>query len=279
MPYRRILLHVDATEACAARTAAAARLAIEHDAQLVVLAPTDAVVVPGDPSALLGGAADAVERAIGDCVQRSRDAMGSARTRLAQLGVTPCEARVDGRDHAIALTTAALTADLIVLGQPQVGGDPRLSGLAPEVLLHGGRPVLLIPHIAPPDASVGTRVLVGWNASRACARAMSDALPMLRRAKHVDVVRFERPAVGVEFRADGFGGLDSWLASHGVRARLESVPSEIGVADALLSRAADGGHDLVVMGGYGHSRFREALLGGATRSMLKQMTVPVLMSH
>lgn len=279
MPYRRILLHVDASEGCVARTAVAARLAIEHDAQLAAVAPTDAIVVPGDPSALLGGAADTLERAIADSTQRARDALHRANTLLAKLGVTPVDARVDGRDHAVALMSAALTADLVVLGQPHAASEPRLAGLAPEVLLHGGRPVLLLPHIAPPNVHVGARVLVGWNASRACARAISDALPILRRAKHVDVVRFERPAVGVEFRADGFGGLDDWLAAHGVRAQLECVPSEIGVADALLSRAADGGHDLVVMGGYGHSRFREALLGGATRSMLKQMTVAVLMSH
>lgn len=279
MTYRRILLHVDSGPARVARTAVAARLAIEHDAQLVVLAPTDPVSVPGDPSALIGAAADTVERALGDSMSRAQRALDAARTQLTEAGVTPIAARVDGRDHAVAVVEAALTADLVVLGQPHAASEPRLTGLAPEVLLHAGRPVLLMPHIAEAQASVGTRVLVGWNASRACARAIADALPILRRAKQVDVVRFEKPAVGVEFRADGFGGLDDWLASHGVRAKLEAVPSEIGVADALLSRAADGGHDLVVMGGYGHSRFREALLGGATRSVLKQMTVAVLMSH
>lgn len=279
MTYRRILLHVDAGSASAARTTLAARLAIEHDAQLVVLAPTDAVAVPGDPSALMGGSADTVERALAESARRTRDAADAAREALAQAGVTPADVRIDGRDHAVAVVEAALTADLIVLGQPQPKSDPRLAGLVPEVMLHCGRPVLLVPHIAEPGAAAGTRVLVGWNASRACARAIADALPILRRAKQVEVVRFERPAVGVEFRANGFGGLDDWLASHGVRAKMTSVPSEIGVADALLSHAADGAHDMVVMGGYGHSRFREALLGGATRSMLKQMTVPVLMSH
>lgn len=279
MTYRRILLHVDGSTACAARTAVAARLANDHDAQLVVIAPTDAVTVPGDPSALMGGAADTVERAIGDAMRRAKEAAETCRSQLARAGVTPADARVDGRDHAVALLESALTADLIVLGQPHAATEPRLVGLVPDVLLHAGRPVLVLPHIAQPDATVGTRVLVGWNASRACARAIADALPLLRRAKQVDVVQFDKPAVGVEFRAEGFGGLDDWLASHGVRAKLERVPSEIGVADALLSRAADGGHDLVVMGGYGHSRFREALLGGATRSMLKQMTVAVLMSH
>ena len=129
-------------------------------------------------------------------------------------------------------------------------------------------------------AGVGERVLVAWNASRAATRAVNDALPMLQKAKQVTVLAIN-PRGGVSGEGDVPGAdLALHLSRHGVKAEaawLKAADIEVGAM--LLSRASDFQSDLIVMGGYGHSRLREIVLGGATREILQTMTVPTLMSH
>jgi nucleotide-binding universal stress UspA family protein len=126
----------------------------------------------------------------------------------------------------------------------------------------------------------GKRVIVAWNGGREAARAVNDALPLLVAADQVDVVCVN-PGRGEEDDADLPGAdLCLHLARHGVKAEAqELVASDIEAGDLLLSRAADSGADLIVMGAYGHARWREVVLGGVTRQLLNQMTVPVFMSH
>jgi nucleotide-binding universal stress UspA family protein len=126
-----------------------------------------------------------------------------------------------------------------------------------------------------PDA--GQRVLVAWNASREAARAVTDALPLLSRAERVEVVAFD--STGDHGEVPG-ADIALFLSRHGVKASAarQSAPG-VDVGSQILSRAADVDADLIVMGAYGHSRLRELALGGATRSMLDAMTVPVLMAH
>ena len=123
-------------------------------------------------------------------------------------------------------------------------------------------------------------MLVAWNASRAATRAINDAMPLLAGAETVTVLCVDPDE---DSRAHGeVPGMDiaAHLARHGVKASVEStVSGGIGVGNALLSRASDIGADLLVMGAYGHTRVRELLLGGATRTILKSMTLPVLMAH
>ncbi|HKX11381.1 MAG TPA: universal stress protein [Stellaceae bacterium] len=160
-------------------------------------------------------------------------------------------------------------------GKPLPGGWARL----PEQLaLASGRPVLILPY-AGRFETAGRRVLVAWSRTRESARAINDALPILERASHVTVLSIN-PRRGEE--ANDLPGADIalHLARHGVKAEAAStVAEDIDVGNALLSRAADLGVDLIVMGCYGHSRMRELILGGATREVLRHMTVPVLMSH
>lgn len=136
-----------------------------------------------------------------------------------------------------------------------------------------------MPHSGPLP-SVGQNVLVAWNASNEATRAITDALPLLKRAKTVTVL-VVNPGHGFGEHGQVPGGDIAWyLSRHGVKAEVscdEKVETEIG--EWLLSRAADLGSDLIVMGAYGHRRLREWILGGATRTLTREMTVPVLMSH
>ncbi len=172
-------------------------------------------------------------------------------------------------------------ADLAVLGQADPG-HPLFDKLAklPETVMMGcGRPVLIVPYAGSID-TVGKNVLVAWSGTREAARAVGDALPLLRSAETVTVVSIgpTRGAKGHDARAAT--GLAQHLARHDIRAEASHLVSDaIAAGDLILSQATDRGCDLIVMGGYGHSRTIELILGGVTRTVLQHMTVPVFMSH
>jgi nucleotide-binding universal stress UspA family protein len=172
-------------------------------------------------------------------------------------------------------------ADLAILGQLDPdGGDAELIRSRPEhVALASGRPVLVMPY-AGHFATVGRRVLIGWNATREATRAVNDAMPLLIEADIVTVLTIDaREGPDAHGELPG-ADISLHLARHGVKATIErTVSAGIAAGEVLLSRAADIGADLLVIGAYGHSRVRELLLGGATRSILQSMTLPVLMSH
>jgi len=166
--------------------------------------------------------------------------------------------------------------DLSVVGQ----AEPHR--LAPEELIveaalfASGRPVIVVPYIHKTGLRL-TRIMVCWDGSRNAARAIADAMPLLAKAEAIDVV-----IVANEAARDELPGADiaQHLARHGVPVRVQRIFSpDLDVANAILSQAADSSTDFIVMGGYGHSRLREFILGGATRGILTAMTVPVLMSH
>jgi len=171
--------------------------------------------------------------------------------------------------------------DLTILGQldPDRGEADMIRPRPEHVTLASGRPILVVPY-AGHFETVGRRILIGWNATREATRAVNDAMPLLAAAEVVTVLTVD-PREGPH----GHGQLPAadislHLARHGVNAEIEqTVSADLPVGEVLLSRAADLGVDLLVMGAYGHSRARELLLGGATRSLLRSMTVPVLMSH
>ncbi|MDP6786185.1 MAG: universal stress protein [Rhodospirillales bacterium] len=127
---------------------------------------------------------------------------------------------------------------------------------------------------------IGERVMVAWDASRLASRAVHDALPFLTAAKHVDVL-----AINPKGGPQGHGDIPSadicqHLARHGVKVEAQHVyADDIDAGDMLLSQAASRGADLLVMGAYGHSRWRELILGGLTHFVLEHMTMPVMMSH
>jgi nucleotide-binding universal stress UspA family protein len=169
-------------------------------------------------------------------------------------------------------------ADLVILGQ--LNPDDPLSQPHPEELaLLTGRPILVVPY-AGAFANTGRRVLVGWDASREATRAVNDAMPLLAAASEVTVLSID-PQQNPEGHGEVPGAdITLHLARHGVAATVEStVSAGIGVGNVLLSRASDLNADLLVMGAYGHSWAQELLFGGATRTVLASMTLPVLMAH
>jgi nucleotide-binding universal stress UspA family protein len=167
--------------------------------------------------------------------------------------------------------------DLAIVGQ----AEPETSGveevIAESALFDSGRPVIIVPYIQKAPLKLGN-VLVCWDGSRAATRAIADAMPLLARAGAVEVVIFANER-GKQDEVEG-ADIGQHLARHGLKVTVNrTVTGDIDVADAILSHAADAGTDFIVMGGYGHSRLREFVLGGVTRSIFRAMTVPVLMSH
>jgi nucleotide-binding universal stress UspA family protein len=145
------------------------------------------------------------------------------------------------------------------------------------VLFESGRPVIFVPFIHK-GAMKLDRMMVCWDGSRAATRAIADAMPLLKKAKQIEVVIIsDKP--GKEDELSG-ADLGQHLARHGLKVEVNRIISpDIDVPSTILSHAADSFADMIVMGGYGHSRMREFVLGGATRGLLESMTVPVLMSH
>jgi nucleotide-binding universal stress UspA family protein len=167
--------------------------------------------------------------------------------------------------------------DLSIVGQvnPDVVGPQEL--IIEAALFRSGRPAVVVPYIQKTGLTLN-RVLVCWDGGRQAARAIADALPFLHRAKAVEVVVVATKPL----RSDDSPGADiaRHLAHHDLNVDLKRlVTGGSDVANTILSYAADVSADFVVMGGYGHSRLREFILGGATRGVLSSMTIPTLMSH
>ncbi len=167
--------------------------------------------------------------------------------------------------------------DLIVVGQPEREKSVPEEVVDEGALFDSGRPVIFVPFIQKNGLKLD-RVMVCWDGSRAATRAIADSLPLLRKAKQVEVVM----VANGRSKSDEIPGADlgQHLARHGLKVEVKRITSpEIDVASTILSYAADISADFLVMGGYGHSRLREFVLGGVTRGLLESMTVPVLMSH
>jgi len=280
MNYRSLLVFLDNSPSCAARTQLAMQLARARDCHLVGLAPTGLIDIPPATEAatsLANYAAlawdvlrDQAERA----TQRFHDECQVA-------GVKSFEAVIDEADKAASLVRHAHCNDLVVLTQarPEAADHRREQELVEQVLLHSARPTLVIPH-AGRFEHVGTKALVAWDDSREAARALSDALPILRHSSRVELVLWRESGASddktLRARLDAVHG---WLKWHGVPSHVYIATADGHLTKAMLSRAAEMGADLIVMGAYGHARWAERVLGGATRGMLASMTVPVLMSH
>jgi nucleotide-binding universal stress UspA family protein len=167
--------------------------------------------------------------------------------------------------------------DLAVVGQAEPETDAVDRIIVEAVLFDSGRPVICVPYIQKAPLKLD-RVMVCWDGGRAAARTIGDAMPLLQRAGRVEVVIVTNES-GKQDQIEG-ADIGTHLARHGLNVEVKRIPlGDIDVAAMLLSHAADEGVDFIVMGGYGHSRLREFLLGGVTRSILRSMTAPVLMSH
>jgi nucleotide-binding universal stress UspA family protein len=167
--------------------------------------------------------------------------------------------------------------DLAVVGQTDPERALPDDLLIEAALFESGRPVVVVPYIQTEDLKLD-HVLVCWDGSRNAARAIADSMPFLTRGKKVEIVM----VASGDGKADELPGaeLGEHLARHGLDVEVKRlVAADVDVSNVILSHAADRAADFIVMGGYGHSRLREFILGGATRGILQSMTVPVLMAH
>ncbi len=276
MALKHIFVHLDESDRCGARLALAIELAQKFEALLTgFFAENDPQVMTVallDAESVLGPGAHRVE-------EWFRERVGAAGVRADW-----ATAMTVGDAALIEEVVAAVQAsDLAILGQhePHRSDIRAPAELAEQIVLHGGRPVLIVPY-AGTFHHVGRRIMVAWNSGREAARALNDAIPLLRAAEHVTLV-----AINVEERGkaqaqdDGpFLHIRRHLAAHGIRVETDRMIVEnIDAMDLLLGRLTDEAVDLLVMGAHGHYGFPYTHRGGSTRHILRQMTVPVLMSH
>jgi nucleotide-binding universal stress UspA family protein len=277
MTYKTILVHLDHRPRATVRLELALRLAQRFDAHVIGMFAPGGVRLPSYAYSDGGPALREVLE------QRHAELAKKARAQFQELTAREGASRVEWResqaDPDAAMRISARYADLVIAGQPEDSDEGGLRGLGEELALSTGRPVLFVPYAGKVE-DVGRRVLVAWDAGREAARAVTDALPFLQSATTVQVTSFDPERVGRRHGEEPGADIGLYLARHGVKvsvARQSGAGFEIGAQ--ILSRAADASADLIVMGAFGHSRVRELVLGGATRTLLEAMTVPVLMSH
>lgn len=279
MSYKTVLVHVDQSPRSTVRTTLAAQLAKAQQGHLVGAAVTgisrfvfsDGAFNPNDP---------VFAHHLEHLRKYARGALDSFERTAAAAGIGPVEARLVDDDAAGGIALHARYADIAVIGQfdPSTAVPGVMPNFVETVALSSGRPVLVVPFAGEASASV-RRPLVAWDGGVTASRAIAGALPLLQQAGAADVVMFnprkDDDVHGEEPGAD----LALYLSRHGIRVNVvaRTVTGDIG--EALLSAAADLGSDLIVMGAYGHTRFREVILGGVTRTVLQSMTIPVLMAH
>jgi nucleotide-binding universal stress UspA family protein len=274
---RAVLVHLDASAECALRLQLARRIAERHGARVSTLfaVRSGTEALPATYSAVALAEA-ALHHDVHGCA-RARAAV----ERMVALGGDPVDwSETHDESPLAALSHRARFADLVVVGKRDPAGahvDQLPARFAEEVALRSGRPVLVVPdHLAQADAP--RRIVVAWKASRESARAVEAALPLLRDADAVQVLAWqdEEPPAG----SPGLSRLGEWLRRQRVNAMLHELgraPSDLG--DALMAQARRHQADLLVMGCYGRSRVSELLFGGASRTVLRQVPLPVLLSH
>ncbi len=278
MTYRTVMVGLDGAPTCAARTEVAIHLAQDFDAHLIGVAPTGLVDLPAAPgaAALLGVHATSAWLLL---IEQAEEAAGNFRARCEAARLPSFEAITDEGPVATSLAGRAHCTDLLVMSQPdptRAGHRHELSTLE-QVLLHGARPTLLVPctHHGPLRMR---RMLIGWDESREAVRAMTDALPLLRRAQQVLLAHWRHEPDGGR-ALQRLHSMHQWLAFQGVDAQPQDLVTTLPIGEAMLSAACDLDTDLIVMGAYSHPRWSELLFGGTSSALLSTMTVPVLMSH
>jgi len=304
MAIKEIVVHQGPDSRSAARLEIAAALAKAHDARII------GVFVKVDPGDLeyswMAFSKEAIATWLAALEGISGEAEETFKTRMAEAGLES-EWRVMEGNVTDAVMTCARYGDLTLIGQTNPDEPAYDSSMPDQVVMGAGGPVLVVPYVGHFE-SVGKRMMVAWSGEREAARAVRDAIPILKQAESVVVYSInpgdETHLAGAEICAH--------LAHHGVTAEashdkpgpeseavspaLKTVGGfgfqqrgawtqsrhpaigEIDIGDALLSAVSTLGIDLLVMGAYGHSRIRELVLGGATRQVLTSMTVPVVMS-
>jgi nucleotide-binding universal stress UspA family protein len=276
MTYKTILVHLNDSRRVERVLEPAAQLAARFDSHLIGFHAYSAVPaspIPMTSSAL--GSIVAAERRNSEVIADTFKRITSGKPYVAEWQLQ----KVPHVDLADVVMERGRVADLIVAGQTDPEWDlSPLMDFPERLALESGRPVLVIPY-AGRYATVGRRVVIAWKRSREAARAVFDALPLLREAEAVHILEIKDHAEDANTLARDTA-IAAALGRHGIKPEVRtSTASDISVGDEILSRASDLDADLLVMGAYGHSRFRELVFGGATRHIARHMTLPTLLSH
>lgn len=280
MRYKTILVHVDNSKRCPQRVELAASMAREHGAHLIGLYFAFSPVP--FPYVSRGDLREAATQVVQTHHERKAAGEQTFTAITTRYGVST-EWRAPSSEFANqAAPMHARYADLVIAGQLDESDEETYVAehFLEHLVLNSGRPVLIVPYAGIVPARF-ERILLAWNASREAARAGTDALSLLRQAARVTVMSIN-PKVNEQKHGDIPGAdIALFFARHGIKMEVASSMSsnDVETGELLLSRAADMTADLIVMGGYGHSRLQEWVMGGVTRTLLRDMTVPVLMSH
>jgi nucleotide-binding universal stress UspA family protein len=276
MSYKTILVHIDKSGNVDERIKLAAMIAMNENAHLTGVVITGisrfmyqaGLINDNDPNLAVHLVAE-----LDTLRELARETLDDFARSAQKLYVRSFETHMVD-DEADQFISRARCNDLVIIGQadPEEPSPAVTPGFPEHVVLHSGRPVLVVPYAGRFD-SFGNRVMIAWDGSTAATRAVAHALPIVRRADIVEVVVFNAE--------DEQRGPDiaHYLTHHGVKANVIRQQTDIDIGSALLSMATDLNSDCIVMGAYGHSRLREKLLGGVTRTMLESMTVPVSTSN
>ncbi len=279
MSYRTVLVHLDGDARCAARVATASQVAMANGAHLIGLAPTGTLALSVGAESGVRGWPDIVGRMRAQQRERAQAWVDQFKAQVAASGLTSFEAVLSDEEAEPAMVRQGRLSDLLVVSQADAHdtGNTAAADLPQRVFMQTGRPMLLLPR-AGPLATLGRTVLAAWSGTRESARALSDALPLLSAADKVCVLCLDRPDEAEVSRLQ-LNDLRHWLQRHGVSAECVQISTTEDFGDSLLQRAAGYGADLIVMGGFGHPRWAEMVLGGVTRTVLEAAVLPVLISH
>jgi nucleotide-binding universal stress UspA family protein len=281
MSYKTVLVHVDNSAAAQRRYVLAAAIAKSQDAHLLGVAATGVsrfIQTPAssdsDPETVKYLVAPVERHRL-----QAKDALQMF-TSLVQEGALRHEELLVDDEPYDALKLLSRYSDLTVVAQSNAD-DPVMSNMLdfPEyIALNSGRPVLIVPHRGQARTKI-ERVLLAWDASLSASRAVAGAVPLLTAAGQVTVAIFN-PASKPD-AVSQLPGTDIalYLGRHGINVEIRAERTSLDIGDALLRLASEKESDLIVMGCYGHTRFREILLGGVTRSILEKASIPVLVAH
>lgn len=277
--YRRITVHLDHGFDCTRRTALALGLAKRHKAELV------GVYASSAPPQYYYGESVMMSRTLNimkNLQAQNRGAVQNAFLEAAATADVPAVVRAGESSPSATVALHGRASDLIIVSQ-QNRDDVEAAHeneFVEQTLLTAGRPVMVLPSSGDFPV-VGDRVLLCWDGSREAARALADAAPLLQGASHVVVLTMDEGAATRNVESIPFEDLATYCVAHGIPApdHVRRDIKGVGVGSTILNAAADYSADLIVMGAYGHSKFREWAMGGATASILKSMTVPIMFSH
>ncbi|WP_321367462.1 universal stress protein [uncultured Desulfuromusa sp.] len=275
MSYKTILVYADCGQRTAVCIEVAIRMAMQHDAHLIALYTQEPFVIPAH---LIQAGEEVIKTQKKFADDEVAKVKSAYHNQALSMGFTNNEWLYTQGFPVDTVAEQARYADLVIVGQADSSDKLNVNkDFTAQLMLAAGRPVLILPY-AGSFLNIGRRILIAWNASREATRAITDALPLLKRAESVHLL-----ALSSKYDAQNHIPVDEtvlYLARHGVNVEVaRDRVTKIDAGNAILSCAADLGSDLLVMGGYGRSRLREWVLGGATRTILESMTLPTLMSH